>query len=178
MSEEFCKASNCYSTMKYHLKQHKVQTCGQTNVKHGNMTQVTTVDPPLTDTSRRRTPLVSRHLVMFSATYKHYILTSHKRTPVKQTLFLVPRVSPTVHGRSMNGGICYCKLINVRIIFRVGYYYIHCSQCLLLDFKATFVSSTSIMAGSFWMKLFHVIHLDFSQMTNRTFGSKSLKRNQ
>ena len=32
-----------------------------------------TVEPPLTDTSRRRTPLVSGHLVMFSATYKHYI---------------------------------------------------------------------------------------------------------
>ena len=32
-----------------------------------------TVEPPLTDTSRRRTPLVSGHLVMFSGTYKHYI---------------------------------------------------------------------------------------------------------
>ena len=32
-----------------------------------------TVKPPLTDTSRRLTPLVSGHLVMFSATYKHYI---------------------------------------------------------------------------------------------------------
>ena len=32
-----------------------------------------TVEPPLTDTSRRWTPLVSGHLVMFPATYKHYI---------------------------------------------------------------------------------------------------------
>ena len=32
-----------------------------------------TVKPQLTDTSLRQTPLVSGHLVMFSATYKHYI---------------------------------------------------------------------------------------------------------
>ena len=31
------------------------------------------VEPLLTDTSPRRTPLVSGHFVMFSAKYKHYI---------------------------------------------------------------------------------------------------------
>ena len=31
------------------------------------------VKPPLTDTSRWRTSLVSGHLVKFSGTYKHYI---------------------------------------------------------------------------------------------------------
>ena len=53
------------------------------------------VEPPLTDTSRRRTPLISGHLVMFSATFKHYIFNLPKAdTSLKRTLFLVPRVSP------------------------------------------------------------------------------------
>ena len=34
---------------------------------------VSTVEPPLTDTSCGEALLVSGHLVMFSATYKHYI---------------------------------------------------------------------------------------------------------
>ena len=37
------------------------------------MRVINTVEPPLTDTSHRRTPLVSGHLVMFPAAYKHYI---------------------------------------------------------------------------------------------------------
>ena len=53
-----------------------------------------TVEPPLMDTSHRQTPLVSGHLVIFSATYKHYIFNLPKAdTSLKRTLFLVPRVS-------------------------------------------------------------------------------------
>ena len=41
---------------------------------HGTpVSKINTVEPPLTDTSRRRTPLISGHFVMYPATYKHYI---------------------------------------------------------------------------------------------------------
>ena len=37
------------------------------------MYNIITVEQPLTDTSRRQTTAISRHSVMISATYKHYI---------------------------------------------------------------------------------------------------------
>ena len=46
------------------------------------------------DTSHRWTPLISGHLIMFLATYKHYIFNLPQAdTSLKRPLFLVPRVS-------------------------------------------------------------------------------------
>ena len=67
-----------------------------------NSYKVCTVEPPLMDTSHRQTPLVSGHLVMFPATYKHYIfLTSHKRTPLLSVHFFWSRGCPLTGGSTV-----------------------------------------------------------------------------
>ena len=90
-----------------------------------NMTsqKTNTVEPPLTDTSRRRTPLVSGHLSCSQLHTNTTFLTSHKRSPLLSGQFFWSQGCPFTGGstvRTLLSGsyqvneqcsICHCIFI-------------------------------------------------------------------
>ena len=71
----FCSTSiEWFVGYEWNLAQQEMRNTGNSQSIHDIVTAITTVEPPLMDTSRRRTPPISGPLVVIPATYKHYIL--------------------------------------------------------------------------------------------------------